>query len=89
MPAAQTATATPPVDRPPLPAGAKPLKHRFGPLANGAGFDCGELGFGAAGLTAAANTDTYRTPADLQPGTRTYFCRIHPFMRGAFRVRRS
>ncbi len=26
------------------------------------------------------------TPADLTAGTYTYFCRIHPFMRGAFRV---
>ena len=32
-PAAQAATATPPVDRPPLPAGAKTLKYRFGPLS--------------------------------------------------------
>ena len=26
------------------------------------------------------------TPKSLKPGTYTYFCRIHPFMRGAFRV---
>jgi len=26
------------------------------------------------------------TPQDLPSGTYTYFCRIHPFMRGAFRV---
>jgi plastocyanin len=25
-------------------------------------------------------------PTDLDPGTYTYFCRIHPSMRGAFRV---
>jgi plastocyanin len=29
---------------------------------------------------------TYKTPKNLQPGTYTYFCRVHPFMRGAFRV---
>lgn len=29
---------------------------------------------------------TWRTPKNLRPGTYTYFCRIHPFMRGAFRV---
>ena len=29
---------------------------------------------------------TWTTPTDLPPGTYTYFCRIHPFMRGAFRV---
>jgi outer membrane protein assembly factor BamB/plastocyanin len=27
-----------------------------------------------------------QTPADLQPGLYTYFCRIHPWMRGAFRI---
>jgi plastocyanin len=29
---------------------------------------------------------TWKTPRNLSPGTYTYFCRIHPFMRGAFRV---
>jgi hypothetical protein len=31
-------------------------------------------------------TDTWKTPSNLSPGTYSYFCRIHPFMRGAFRV---
>jgi plastocyanin len=31
-------------------------------------------------------TVVYKTPKNLRPGTYTYFCRIHPFMRGAFRV---
>jgi hypothetical protein len=31
-------------------------------------------------------TQVYKTPKNLRPGTYTYFCRIHPFMRGAFRV---
>jgi plastocyanin len=58
------------------------------PLANGrVDFDSGELGFGPRFATAAANRDTWRTPKNLRPGTYTYFCRIHPFMRGAFRVR--
>jgi hypothetical protein len=95
------------------------------PLANGAQFDSGELGYGptistllyGAGQpaqtvpitavidvpTASANcksltglvsiikngcvgTTVYKTPKNLKPGTYTYFCRIHPFMRGAFRV---
>jgi plastocyanin len=59
------------------------------PLANAApkaGFDSGELGYGPAGFTPAAERDTWRTPKGLEPGTYTYFCRIHPFMRGAFRV---
>ncbi len=58
------------------------------PLANGPSvFDSGELGFGPVGFTAAANRKRWTTPTDLTPGTYTYFCRIHPFMRGAFRVK--
>jgi plastocyanin len=58
------------------------------PLANGPTvFDSGELGFGPVGFTAAANRKAWQTPTDLTPGTYTYFCRIHPFMRGAFRVK--
>ncbi|MCW3038323.1 MAG: hypothetical protein JWM31_228 [Solirubrobacterales bacterium] len=49
-------------------------------------FDSGELGYGPVGLTAAANRDRWSTPADLPAGTYTYFCRVHPFMRGGFRV---
>ena len=57
------------------------------PLANGpVDFDSGELGFGPQGFTAAANRDTWTVPTSLSPGTYTYFCRIHPFMRGSFRV---
>jgi plastocyanin len=29
---------------------------------------------------------SWKTPKNLKIGTYTYFCRIHPFMRGAFRV---
>jgi plastocyanin len=61
------------------------------PIANGpVTFDSGELGFngnqGAIGNAPATNRDTWQTPKDLPTGTYTYFCRIHPFMRGAFRV---
>jgi plastocyanin len=62
------------------------------PIANGpVTFDSGELGFngnvpGAFGNAPAANRDTWQTPKDLPTGTYAYFCRIHPFMRGAFRV---
>jgi hypothetical protein len=60
------------------------------PLADGpVTFDSGELGFGPPWATAAANRDTWTTPKRLRPGTYTYFCRIHPFMRGAFRVKRK
>jgi plastocyanin len=58
------------------------------PLADGAPFDSGQLGFGPPGFTASANRDTWSTPKNLRPGTYTYFCRVHPFMRGAFRVRK-
>jgi plastocyanin len=54
------------------------------PLANGPIiFDSGELGEGGP---PAAGRVTWSTPTDLPPGTYTYFCRIHTFMRGAFRV---
>jgi plastocyanin len=57
------------------------------PIANGSvQFDSRELGYGPNSHTPAANTNTWTTPANLRPGTYTYFCRIHPFMRGAFRV---
>jgi plastocyanin len=54
------------------------------PLANGQPqFDSGELAnYGPP----ASGKATWQTPSDLPPGTYTYFCRIHPFMRGAFRV---
>ena len=50
-------------------------------------FDSGQLGFGPAGFTAAAQRDTWQTPSNLSAGTYTYFCRVHPFMRGSFRVK--
>jgi len=54
------------------------------PLANGPiQFDSGELG--TAGPPSSGSA-TWSTPTNLPPGTYTYFCRIHPFMRGAFRV---
>jgi hypothetical protein len=58
------------------------------PLADGrVRFDSGNLGFGPPGMTAAAQRATWRTPKKLKAGTYTFFCRVHPFMRGAFRVR--
>jgi hypothetical protein len=36
--------------------------------------------------TGCVGSVVYRTPKNLTPGTYTYFCRVHPFMRGAFRV---
>ncbi|MBV9915725.1 MAG: hypothetical protein JO153_04415 [Solirubrobacterales bacterium] len=53
------------------------------PLANGAGnYDSGQLGPD----TPAVGKLSWSTPTSLKPGTYTYFCRIHPFMRGVFRV---
>ena len=67
-----------------------PCNRRTGvsyPLADGSvDFDSGQLGYGPPGATAAAQHPEWRTPADLRPGTYTYFCRVHPFMRGAFRI---
>jgi plastocyanin len=58
------------------------------PLADGdVEFDSGQLGFGPRGSTAAAQRADYDTPKNLAAGTYTYFCRVHPFMRGSFRVK--
>jgi plastocyanin len=46
-------------------------------------FDSGELGTGGP---PTADRIEWSIPSDLEPGTYTYFCRIHPFMRGGFRV---
>jgi hypothetical protein len=55
------------------------------PLANGRGrYDSGQLGVG----TPAVNRLSWRTPRTLRPGVYTFFCRIHPFMRGVFRILR-
>ncbi len=61
------------------------------PLANGPiDFDSGELGINAGvlgkGGPPTAGRVTWSTPSNLPSGTYNYFCRIHPFMRGSFRV---
>ena len=58
------------------------------PIANGPRtFDSGQLGFNYAGFNApAVERDTWSTPKNLPTGTYSYFCRVHPFMRGSFRV---
>jgi plastocyanin len=54
------------------------------PIANAPiQFDSAELGRGGAPFSGSL---TWSVPKDLPPGTYTYFCRIHPFMRGGFRV---
>ena len=60
------------------------------PLAGGpTNFDSGQLGFGTGfSSEVTTGTQTYTTPPLTKPGkTYTYFCRIHPFMRGSIRVR--
>jgi hypothetical protein len=53
------------------------------PLANGPGaYDSAQLGYGSP----ASDRVTWSTPTNLGPGTYTFFCRIHPFMRGVFRI---
>jgi plastocyanin len=71
----------------------KPPCNRGGgigyPLADGPiKFDSGQLGFGK-GISSEVTTgsNVYTTPPLTKPGrTYTYFCRIHPFMRGSIRV---
>jgi hypothetical protein len=55
------------------------------PLADGKfQFDSGQLG--TKQTPPATGRTRYSTPSNLPVGTYTYFCRIHPSMRGAFRV---
>ncbi len=55
------------------------------PIADGeVQFESGTLGTAVPPATGALE---WKTPEGLGPGTYTYFCRIHPFMRGAFRVK--
>ncbi len=59
------------------------------PLANGPiKFDSGQLGYGSGTSTeVTTGSNIYTTPPLTKPGkTYTYFCRIHPFMRGSVRV---
>jgi plastocyanin len=46
-------------------------------------FDSGQLGSGGA---PTVNRTTWSTPPNMPVGTHTFFCRIHPLMRGAVRV---
>ena len=65
-----------------------PCNRRTGiayPLADAdVQFESGTLG---SAVPPATGRLQWTTPANLDPGTYTYFCRIHPFMRGAFRVK--
>jgi hypothetical protein len=55
------------------------------PIADGqVQFESGTLGSAVPPTTGALE---WKTPQGLDEGTYTYFCRIHPFMRGAFRVK--
>ena len=55
------------------------------PIADGdVQFESGTLGSASPPATGSLQ---WTTPSNLSPGTYTYFCRIHPFMRGAFRVK--
>ncbi len=55
------------------------------PIADGqVQFESGTLGSAVPPATGALE---WKTPGGLNAGTYTYFCRIHPFMRGAFRVK--
>ena len=59
------------------------------PLADGPiKFDSGQLGLGSAPSSeVTTGSNVYTTPPLTKPGkTYTYFCRIHPFMRGSIRV---
>ena len=37
-------------------------------------------------MSGCVGSTTWKTPKNLKAGTYTYFCRVHPFMRGSFKV---
>ena len=53
------------------------------PLADGR-WDSGTMGYDP--IDGGSPNPVSQTPKNLPPGTYTYFCRIHPWMRGIFRV---
>jgi plastocyanin len=53
------------------------------PHADGA-WDSGTLGYDV--IDGGSPNPVAETPPDLAPGLYSYFCRIHPWMRGAFRI---
>lgn len=58
------------------------------PQPNGV-FDSGKLGnldYIDGGITGDDTVPVWKTPATLAPGDYAYYCRIHPTMRGVFRV---
>ncbi len=83
--ASRSGTASAPARRPATRAPASATRSSPATLR----FDSGQLGYGqsfSSGVTTGSNE--YTTPPLTKPGkTYTYFCRIHPFMRGSIRVR--
>jgi hypothetical protein len=70
---------------------AFPLSNGTSNLGKPIDFDSGELGIGIPGLTAVKNEITWELPINTENGFESgsaysYFCRIHPFMRGVFAV---
>ncbi len=60
------------------------------PTHGGLDFDSGQLGYGQSWSSeVTTGSNQYTTPVLKKPGTYTYFCRIHPYMRGTFRVIKS
>jgi plastocyanin len=53
------------------------------PFADGA-LDSGTLGYDV--IDGGHPNPVAQTPPDLPPGQYRYFCRIHPWMRGEFKV---
>jgi plastocyanin len=59
------------------------------PIANGPRtFDSGQLGTDPPFGGPAVDRLRWKTPKNMSPGTYAYFCRVHPFMRGSFRVKK-
>ena len=70
---------------------AFPLPDGQTSLGRDVDIDSSELGFGVPEISAPKQRPDYELPVTAEEGykpgeTVTYFCRVHPFMRGAFEV---
>ncbi len=68
-----------------------PVPNGVTSLGRSLDFDSAQLGVGIPTVSAAKNEITWSLPVTIDSGYApgevvTYFCRIHPFMRGAFEV---
>ena len=82
-PRARSSTPSPPAARPATARPGSPTRSPTGPSTS----TPASSGSAPRASPRRPTATPGRPPSNLGPGTYTYFCRVHPFMRGAFRVK--